>query len=190
MSCTPTPRRLFAIQPDGGGREPGGTNMKKLHCISAFLALTTAGVLSAQTSDTTAPRGPHRGGHRGPGGPGHPIVRALDVDKNGEISAEEIAAAPATLAKLDANSDGVVAADELRPARPADAPTPPAGAKTRMATRAHPDDLMMLALDANKDGALSPTEIAGAVASLKALDANSDGKLTRDELRPLPPANN
>ena len=164
--------------------------MKKLQYVSAMLALTTAGVLSAQTSDTTAPRGPHRGGHRGPGGPGHPIVRALDADKNGEISAEEITAAPAALAKLDANSDGVVAIDELRPARPADAPTPPAGAKARMAARAHPDDLMMLALDANKDGALSATEIAGAVASLKALDANSDGKLTRDELRPLPPAKN
>ena len=190
MSCTLTPRRLFAIQPDGGGREPGDTIMKKLPTISALLALTTAGVLSAQTSDTTTPRGPHRGGHRGPGGPGHPIVRALDADKNGELSAEEIAAAPAAIAKLDANSDGTVAVDELRPARPAGAPTPPAGATARTGSRAHPDDLMMLALDANKDGTLSATEIAGAVASLKVLDANSDGKLTRDELRPLPPANN
>ena len=59
-----------------------------------------------------------------------------------------------------------------------------------MAARAHADDLMMVALDANKDGALSASEIAGAVASLRALDANSDGKLTRDELRPLPPAKN
>jgi hypothetical protein len=63
-------------------------------------------------------------------------------------------------------------------------------AKARMGTRAHPDDLVMLALDANKDGAISAAEIAGAVASLQALDANSDGKLTRDELRPLPPASN
>lgn len=187
MSCTPTSRRLFAIQPDGGGRDSGDTIMKKLHIISAILALTTAGVLSAQTSETTTPRGPHRGGR---GGFGHPIVRALDADKNGELSAEEITSAPAALAKLDANSDGTVAVDELRPTRPAGAPTPPAGATARTGTRTHPDDLMMLALDANKDGALSATEIAGAVASLKALDANSDGKLTRDELHPLPPANN
>jgi hypothetical protein len=46
----------------------------------------------------------------------------------------------------------------------------------------------MLALDADKDSALSAAEIANATASLNALDADKDGKLTRTELRPEPPA--
>lgn len=43
---------------------------------------------------------------------------------------------------------------------------------------------VMAVLDADKDGALSAEEIAGAVAALKKLDRNGDGKLTSEELRP------
>ena len=169
--------------------------MKTLPYIVTALALTCAGVLSAQTADDGSSPGPRRGGHRGPGGPGghgHPVVRALDADKNGEISAAEINAAPAALAKLDTNADGNVAIDELRPARPAGAPARPEGTstKTREGSRARHVDVIMLALDADSNGALSSAEISRAVASLSVLDANSDGKLTRDELHPLPPASN
>lgn len=183
------PAVLFAVPSDGGGHEPNDSTMKKLHCLAATLALTATSFLAAQTSDEAAPRGPHRGppGGRGPGGHGgprgNPIVRVLDADKNGELSAEEIAAAPTSLATLDTNADGTVSAEELHPGRPANAPTPPADAPARP----HPVFPVMLALDANKDGALSAAEIKNAAASLKALDANGDGKLTRDELRPLPP---
>jgi hypothetical protein len=175
--------------------------MKKFHRILLTLSLTSAAVLSAQTT-TPPPGGPRGGGPggRGPGGArhgGHPIVRAIDADKNGELSAAELANAPAAIRTLDTNGDGVVSADELRPPRPANAPTPPAGAPTRPAgstktddtTHPHPVIPVMLALDANKDGALTVDEIANATASLSALDLNKDGKLTADELRPLPPAN-
>jgi Ca2+-binding EF-hand superfamily protein len=166
--------------------------MKKLHCIIATIALTSASLLTAQTTDDSTPRGPRHGGPHGPGGPhgrgGHPIARALDTDKNGEISAAEINAAPASLAALDKNADGSITADEFRPVRPAGAPTPPAKAPKRGEGRTRPVDPFMLALDANTDGALSAAEVGNAVASLKVLDANSDGILTRDELRPLPPA--
>lgn len=152
--------------------------MKTSHRLLALIApLTLVGALVAQP-----PRG---GGGSGPRG-GHPVVRALDVDKNHEISAAEIAGAAAAIRKLDKNNDGSVSADELRPARPADAPerpAPPADAPVR--TR--PVDPVMLALDANVDGSLSAAEIANAPASLAALDANKDGKLTADEFRPLPP---
>lgn len=169
--------------------------LARLLALGATLGLATA--LSAQTSSDT-PRGP-RGG-RGPGGPGgrggHPIVRVLDADHDHVISAGELANAPAAIRALDKNSDGTVAVDELRPARPANAPTPPADAPARPARpardggdRARPVDPVMLALDANGDGALSATEINNASASLVALDANKDGKLTEDEFRPLPPAN-
>lgn len=167
--------------------------MNTLHCFAVTLSLTAATLLSAQTTDETSPRGPRRG-PGGPGGPGghggprgNPIARVLDTDKNGELSATEISAAATSLATLDKNADGAVTADELRPARPADAPTPPADAPVRSGKRGRPADPIMLALDANKDGALSASEITNAPASLKALDGNADGALTRDELRPLPP---
>jgi hypothetical protein len=163
--------------------------MKKLHGIVGTLALTAASALFAQPTGDAPPRGPRHGAPHGRGGPGgHPIVRALDSDKNGEISSAEIDAAPAGLAALDKNADGNVSVDELRPHRPAGAPTPPADATAPRTDRVRSADPFMLALDANNDGALSTVEIRNAVASLKVLDANSDGKLTRDELRPLPPS--
>lgn len=47
-----------------------------------------------------------------------------------------------------------------------------------------PPNLLMQALDADRDGELSATEIADATAALKKLDRNTDGKLGREELRP------
>ncbi len=162
--------------------------MKTIARLALLALLGSATVLLAQPPADSG-RG-HRGG-KGPGGKGaprggHPVVRALDADKNGEISAAEIAGAAVALRTLDADADGAVSTAELRgnrPGRPADAPTPPADRPAR------PLDPVMLALDANSDHALSAAEIANASASLKALDANGDGKLTRDELHPLPPAN-
>lgn len=161
--------------------------MKYHHRLLVVATLALANALTAQTPATPA-HPAHRGG--GPGGPGggrgSPVIRTLDSNHDHEISAQEIAGAPGVLPTLDLNGDGVVSADELRGGRPAgDAalPPPPAGAMRPAMT-----DPVMLALDANADGALSAAEIANAAASLRALDANQDGKLTRDEFRPLPPA--
>jgi hypothetical protein len=163
-------------------------SMKTLQrLILGAIALGLAATLSAQ---------PPAGGppHRGPGGPGgrrgNPIVRVLDADKDGVISAAELASAPAALRTLDVNGDGIVSQDELHPGRPANAPTPPADAPPPPAGAAdhpRPVDPIMLALDANGDGSLSAAEIANATTSLSALDLNKDGKLTPDEYRPLPP---
>ena len=46
-----------------------------------------------------------------------PAFRALDTDDDGEISAGEIDAAPASLASLDDDGDGRLSVDELRPER-------------------------------------------------------------------------
>lgn len=170
--------------------------MKNAHRLLLVAALITTEILCAQTAPADGGTGPRRGGPGGPGGPGRlpPVLRVLDADKDGEISAAEIAGSAASLATLDANSDGILTTDELRPARPGMRGTPPADAPDRPARGpggpgAHPRPILpvMLALDANADGALSAPEVANAPASLKALDANKDGKLTRDELRPLPP---
>ena len=44
-----------------------------------------------------------------------PAFRALDIDDDGDISADEIDAAPASLASLDDDGDGRLSRDELRP---------------------------------------------------------------------------
>jgi hypothetical protein len=42
-------------------------------------------------------------------------MAALDADKNGELSAEEVANAATALKALDKNGDGLLSRDELRP---------------------------------------------------------------------------
>jgi hypothetical protein len=48
-------------------------------------------------------------------GPVDPLLRALDRDGDGVVSAPEIGAAPETLIALDANHDGQLSADEFQP---------------------------------------------------------------------------
>lgn len=153
--------------------------MNKTQISFGAIGLVLALAAPAFAQDNPPPHGGHRG--RGPRGP-EPIVRAIDADKDGVISAAELTNAPKALLALDKNGDGKLTADEIRPPRPADAPPPPADAPK------HPVSPVMLALDANGDGELSATEIANAGVSLAALDVNHDGKLTIEELRPLPPA--
>jgi len=65
-----------------------------------------------------AERGGQDGGRRGHGGAGRmmmPIMVALDADKDGAISAAEIANASKALAKLDTNGDGQLDEKEMRP---------------------------------------------------------------------------
>ena len=62
-------------------------------------------------------RGVGRGEGRGPGGPGRgdPVTMALDTNHDGNISADEIRNAPASLLTLDKNGDGQLTEDEVRP---------------------------------------------------------------------------
>jgi hypothetical protein len=59
------------------------------------------------------PQGPPPGGRPVP-----PLVAALDADKDGKISAAEIDNAPESLKELDANGDGELTPEELRPPGP------------------------------------------------------------------------
>ncbi len=50
-----------------------------------------------------------------------PVIHALDTDRDGTISAEEMETAPESLKSLDKNGDGELSPEELRP------PGPPPG---------------------------------------------------------------
>jgi hypothetical protein len=54
----------------------------------------------------------------GGGPPAPPIMKALDLNGDGTIDADEIAKAPESLKTIDKNGDGTLSSDELRPARP------------------------------------------------------------------------
>src|SRR5216110_2997565 len=122
--------------------------------------------------------------NRGPGGGGpsamqnDPVLSALDKDHNKEISAEELAAAPAVLLELDKNKDGKLSEDEVSPQRED-------GQGNRPRSRRGPGIMRMIkalsALDADESGTIDEAEIKNAVAALQKLDVNHDGKLTEEE---------
>jgi EF hand len=62
------------------------------------------------------PRGEPRGER--PKRPAPPLIAALDTDRDGTISADEIKAAPESLKTLDKNGDGTISPDELGPEGP------------------------------------------------------------------------
>ena len=64
----------------------------------------------------------------------------------------------------------------------------PSGGEKRQALRPPPSPVV-LALDTNNDGALSPDEIAHAAQALLTLDKNGDGKVDQEEMRPARPDN-
>ena len=168
----------------------------------------------AQPAD--APDRPRRGGGA-PGGapeggrgrsmrpPMPTLMTALDANKDGKISAEEIKGAADALKKLDKNGDGELTPDELRPSgRPGggrggevgppergDRPRRGGGADARRGGgggadgRPGPQRLVerFMQFDKDKDGKVSKAELP---ADMKGLfdgpDANKDGGIDKDEV--------
>lgn len=103
--------------------------MKKILLAGAVMALlgvtVTMNVLAQPPAGEGRPDGPPPRGEGGPDDrprPPHPVMDALDKDRNGEISEEEINNATAALKSLDKNSDGKLTDDEIRPPRPEGGP--------------------------------------------------------------------
>jgi Ca2+-binding EF-hand superfamily protein len=124
---------------------------------------------------------------RGPAAPqprpefvvGAMVLKALDADGDGEISASEIEGAAKALAKFDKNGDGKLGRDELlsqvpRPVanRPAEG-RPGAGILFRLKDA-----------DANGDGKISKEEAPEPFQRVfDRIDGNSDGQLDEEEIR-------
>jgi len=141
-----------------------------------------------------------------PSAGGERLFVAIDLNGDGTLSAEEIAAAAESLKKLDANGDGAISREELRPAV-AERPRAPrtAAATIQQADRdgdaklskvEAPAPLMenFERVDANGDGFVDEAELAEGMESLAGAvqgqgllrrfaesDRNGDGKLSRDE---------
>lgn len=128
-------------------REPGDRDDRRPPPVPPILALFDAdrdGVISADeiekasdslgkldqngdgeiTRDELRPPPPQDGDGEKPKGPPPgklpppPVIAALDSDKDGTISAEEMEAAPESLKEVDVNGDGELSPEELHPHGP------------------------------------------------------------------------
>ncbi|MGV3533682.1 MAG: EF-hand domain-containing protein [Chthoniobacteraceae bacterium] len=82
----------------------------KIQSTAAVLALALAStVAGVQAQDADRPERRQR--------PQHPVVAALDTNKDGDIDEKELAAAATALKALDKNSDGKLTRDEIAPPR-------------------------------------------------------------------------
>ncbi len=125
------PDRLFLIGKDGKvvlAGQPGPFGFDPDLLEKAILnELAVKAPLDITASQNTAPRG--RGGREGRQGSGPnmrwmlermknmPIMQALDTNGDGQISPEEIQAAPESLKTLDKDDDGKISREEFMPTR-------------------------------------------------------------------------
>jgi collagen type III alpha len=137
-------------------------------------------------------------GRPGEGAP--PLIRALDTDADGEISAEEIAAAAKSLAKLDRNGDGKLTREEIGPppgmmrlgegrteGRPGARPGGPPNAGAPNAGPFAEQFLSRLKeADTNGDKQLSREEAPERLKErFDQIDRNGDGQLDQAELKTM-----
>ena len=112
-----------------------------------------------------------------------PIMKALDTDQDGSLSASEIANASKTLVQLDKNGDGIISNEEMRPdpsAMPGGIAGGGPGANGQFAGAMM--GKMFEKSDANGDGKLSGDEIPERMRDkLKMVDKDGDGSVSKSE---------
>ncbi len=139
-----------------------------------ILVSTIAGIaLAATVGVATAERGP--GGHHGMrGGHGQNMFEMFDLNKDGEITRQEVEdARDVRFGETDTNGDGQISAEEMQ-------------AKMMARIEKHQQS-MFERLDADKDGSLSAEEMQGGHRGERfsrmfdRVDVNDDGKITKEE---------
>lgn len=152
--------------------------------LTFLLGLAALGgvALAQPREEHDHPPGQGGGGQRGggAGGPGGfmarlPIVKALDKDQDGALSAEEIAGASAALLTLDKDGDGKLSAEEIRPVM-----QPRGESPHQVAERTFE------AFDKNKDKKITADELPERMkAMIERADADKDGSVTEEELEKM-----
>lgn len=159
--------------------------MKNTFTILIGLVLGSALTLTAQPGAGRGPGGPHRYGAQG----FPPPIAIFDVDGNGVLSAEEIAAAPVALAALDQDQNNQLTATELCPGGlgRGGQNCPLAGqGQGQGGCRMGGNSVLLRLFDADGDGVLSAAEVNNVPTVLKGFDKNLDGQVSSQEIRPLP----
>lgn len=131
--------------------------------------------------------GEGRGRGPGPGGmPLFPLMKALDADSDGEISADEMKNAAVALAKLDRNKDGKLDHTELRPDFGGRGRGEGEGGRPDFGNPEQMVRSMLERHDANKDGKLSGDEIPERMReNLARIDTNGDDVVDKAELEQM-----
>ncbi len=122
------------------------------------------------------------------------VFSALDTNKDGRLSENEIAEAPVLLLAKDQDEDDCITIDEFTPPETAMlaplSPTPApertlAAASTLLVDGTGPlfGPRVIRRYDRNGDGKLTVQEVGLTPERFKALDADADGKLSADELK-------
>ena len=116
LTKTEVPERMLGLFDRADADKDGTLTAEELTRSAA----ATAGPAADRPGFGRRDEGPEREGRRarGEGGRmrGDPLVAALDADRDGTISAGELASASTALRALDRNGDGQLTADEIRPA--------------------------------------------------------------------------
>ncbi|MEW4530654.1 hypothetical protein [Maioricimonas sp. JC845] len=153
-------------------------------CLGLAVVVGTAASAMAQRPEGGRPPGGGPGGGRGFGPPPNPIMEAMDTDKDGELSAEEIANAAVALKSLDKDKDGKLSREELRPPRGEGGRGFGGRGGAGGGSQAFVD--RMMAMDANKDGKLSKDEIPERMQRImERADTNKDDVLDKAEIEAM-----
>ena len=169
--------------------------MKKFVWSLAVVSLLGVSLVSAQPPEGAGNPPPPGAGQPPEAGRRprpNPLAEALDKDHNGEISADELKAATASLQTLDANQDGVLSREEMRPPGPPPGepggegrpPGPPPGGPEGEGRPPGPPPGGPggEGRPPGGPGGGSPEQF---VQHAMSFDADGDGKLNRDELLKL-----